>query len=352
MISISKSIRKYLGWRNWAVFKYNSIFENLFILFFIIIMIQDYSNSAFLKLILFLVLSFFSTTYGYLINDYADIDLDRLHGKTNTFEDVNKKNALLIVIGFLCLIFVLTVPFRENITFVIIYLFWILLTTFYSLPPIRLKERGLSGLIAASTAQRFLPVLLSFAVFSYWELLPLIIILIYILLRGLTSDLNHQIQDYVNDSKTSTKTAAVTINQKTLHKLFILMLHLERVFLPIVLIVFIYLLHMNTMVNLIYLDLLFILYFILYLISIFLESKNKSNKIGFINPYLDRNLYQFLHLVFPNIIITCLLLFYLIFYNYAYLLFIFLILFSYQLFSLKTIKNSYIGQLFRLRRLQ
>ncbi len=227
---------KYIGWRNWAVFRYNSVFENLFILF-LIALIDQHKELLFLRdSLLFLLFSIFATTYGYLINDYSDMELDRLHGKSNTFEEDSKQKAGLIVVLTLLLALLTSIPFWNRPYFVGLTIFWFLITTFYSLPPIRLKERGTANIIFVVMAQRLLPVLILFSVFTFWSHALVITILIYVFFRGLSSDLNHQLEDYENDLQTGTRTFVVSKGYQRVQKIFWVSLHLEKFLLVVVLI--------------------------------------------------------------------------------------------------------------------
>ena len=126
-------IQKYLGWRNWAVLVYNSIFENLFVIFYIALRTTSYNLGYILDIILFLAFSMFSTTYGYLINDFSDVDLDKKHGKNNTFAEDSKFKSILIILLFFILSIVCGYPFIENYAFLPLWVAWMFISTFYSL---------------------------------------------------------------------------------------------------------------------------------------------------------------------------------------------------------------------------
>ena len=96
------TITKYFGWRNWAVFQYNSIFENLFILFAILLLNGQTSLAVLIDILVFVLFSILSTSYGYLINDFADRELDAQHQKANTFSDDSTKKAILVTGLCLC----------------------------------------------------------------------------------------------------------------------------------------------------------------------------------------------------------------------------------------------------------
>jgi len=97
--------------------------------------------------------------FGYAINDVADMACDRLAGKSNRAADVSPLLRTLFLGLTASTALALSVVWSVNWTgpaFVVIAL---LLAGAYSLPPVRLKERGAIGLVAGAAAQWVLPVL-------------------------------------------------------------------------------------------------------------------------------------------------------------------------------------------------
>ncbi len=228
---------KYLGWRNWSVLIYNSIIENIFIVFYIALRRDIVVFDFFVDLFCFVCFSVFSTTYGYLINDLADMELDARHGKANTFMADAKGKATAIVALFFMISVVFGLRFAGNPFFLLLWLVWFLSATFYSLKPLRLKERGKVGLAVVVLAQRVLPILLLFAAFSYDVRIEVVVFTAYVLFRGLSSDLNHQISDYRNDALTRTQTFAVDAGLSRAEKLFHFSLDMEKALLLVSLLV-------------------------------------------------------------------------------------------------------------------
>ncbi len=338
-------ISKYLGWRNWAVLYYNSIFENIFVFFYIAFSKENFTSHFFISIIFFLLLSVLSTTYGYLINDYADRELDKAHGKANTFENDSNAKALGITVGFLGLALFSAFPFWSNPWFWIVWLGWLLITSLYSLPPIRLKERGRIGLAFVILAQRVLPVLLVFVSFRFYDLPDVLLIIVYILLRGATSDMNHQLEDYENDVSTNTRTSAVEIGKERYQKLFINTLKLERLALFLLLLTMA-LQFKNVLFRewpVFWLPLLF--FIVLWLASVWQTKGDKTGQweLAKINPYHpDKNIYQIIHLVFPNLFLSGFLLFFLLLRNPLYAFFGLFFIVIYRLYDINTLKNSFL----------
>jgi 4-hydroxybenzoate polyprenyltransferase len=338
-------IKKYLGWRNWAVLTYNSIFENLFVLFYIGLRTSNYTDTFLIDIFVFILFSIFSTTYGYLINDYADIDLDKEHGKDNTFADDSKPKAIIISFFFLALSVIAGMPFADNQDFALLWLIWILISTFYSLPPIRLKERGKIGLLFVVFAQRLVPILLVFTAFNFpfgWELA---ILAVYVFFRGASSDINHQLEDYENDLATGTSTYTVSRGKGKVESIMRFSLETEKVLLLIIMLSFIGTLSYLDIIPFMILIGATIIYAGMYFFSL-IGIKNK--RLGDINPFKPSgsSIYQFLHHSFPSVIFAIFLNLILIYYNWKFVI-IFIILGALRgVFSPSMIKNSFIFKLF------
>lgn len=147
--------------------------------------------------------------FGYIINDYADLEADRLAGKDKPMHHMKKETALLLVTGtgvLACLPVLLFSHTRQTLlALALIYFFGMS----YSAPPLRFKERGVLGLLVSSTAQRCFPLLLVPALFEnamdigylLWMLLSFFVGLRYILV--------HQYLDAENDRRSGVNTFAL-----------------------------------------------------------------------------------------------------------------------------------------------
>jgi len=224
-------LKRYLGWRNWSVLVYNSIIENIFVAFFIALSRQISVEHFIIDLFLFVCFSVFSTTYGFLVNDLADLDLDLRQGKSNTFIGDSRGKAAAIVVFFGMISVAFGLRFISHPGFLWLWLAWVLCATFYSVRPLRLKERGKAGLLVVVLAQRALPILLLFSAFRYGAWIEVLVLTVYVLFRGLSSDLNHQIADFRNDQATRTRTFAVEAGVGSAAMAFRISLTLEKVFL-------------------------------------------------------------------------------------------------------------------------
>jgi MoaA/NifB/PqqE/SkfB family radical SAM enzyme/4-hydroxybenzoate polyprenyltransferase len=153
--------------------------------------------------------------FGYLINDLSDCEVDIKAGKIRAVHKLPKIWGWIIaiiisVIGILSLSEYYDRPFVS-----ILVCACYVLAVVYSLPPLRLKERGWWGLISASAAQRSLPALIAAAVFDHINWDVGIFAILYLLI-GLRWILIHQIEDFNNDLKTGVQTY-VTQQKDNIH---------------------------------------------------------------------------------------------------------------------------------------
>ena len=232
-----KKIWALLAWRNWGILRYNSFWLSIAALFYIALTDQLF-NFKFLGQVGFFVLfSTIMTGYGYLINDLADVELDRRHGKSNVFQCMSRGRAGFIVLVFLAIGSLFTLPFLDHPGFVPLWLLWILAATFYSMPPLRLKERGLIGLTATIAAQQTLPTALIFAAFGELATWATLVFVLYSTARGVSSDVGHQMRDWSQDTSTDTGTFAVRHGYDTIKTTYAISLEFERLALGGILIV-------------------------------------------------------------------------------------------------------------------
>jgi len=94
-------------------------------------------------------------TYGYLLNSFEDEKQDRKAGKDFGLGG-NKAAAAPFLIILPAFAVALSIAFREAFLFGALGFF---LATAYSLRPVRLKERGIYGVVSSSLAQSSMPFL-------------------------------------------------------------------------------------------------------------------------------------------------------------------------------------------------
>jgi 4-hydroxybenzoate polyprenyltransferase len=227
----SQSIKQKLpvvSWRNWGIVRYNSIWQNLVALFYIALVGAEYRLSFIGQAFLFIGFSTVMTAFGYLINDFADRDLDLSQGKHNTFEGINNVKAGLTLAAVLLMGLALALSFLASAWFSVLWVLWILAAASYSLPPLRLKERGLAGLIVTIVAQQTLPLALMFAAFDRLFTVGALVFILYATARGISSDVSHQLRDLAQDAMSGAKTFAVRQGERATARIYAAGLEIER----------------------------------------------------------------------------------------------------------------------------
>ncbi len=143
--------------------------------------------------------------FGYVINDFGDLEADRLAGKKKVMQSMKPQTAAVIVwltaaAGCILMLALSHTP-AMCLALAVIYFFG----ASYSIRPMRFKERGVLGLLVSSTAQRCFPLLLLMVLegwvspdFWLWMLLSFFVGLRYILV--------HQLLDLENDRKAGVET--------------------------------------------------------------------------------------------------------------------------------------------------
>ncbi len=222
-----KGLLHYLSWRGWGLIRYNSTWQNVWLLFYLGLVGRPLNLGYIRDVGLFLAFSLAGTAYGYLVNDLADRELDRRAGKPNAFHQSSRGQIVAVMTGSVLLMTLLGAPFARHPGFIPLWSTWILATTAYSLPPLRLKERGAVGLATTIVAQQTLPAAMTVAALGappLWSALPL---LLYITLRGISSDVGHQMRDRARDRSAGARTFAVARGHRVVARLYGLNLELE-----------------------------------------------------------------------------------------------------------------------------
>lgn len=165
--------------------------------------------------------AFFS--FGYAINDYSDIEADRMVNKQNIMGELSPGIRLLVLV--LCFVgalpMVIVCGNRISLVNMALVYFW---GAAYSVWPFRFKERGVWGLIVCSLAQRSLPLLPLLAVSSSAKTIVIVWSIIGGLV-GLRYILIHQVIDVESDRISKTETFAVhhfQLTRRGLYMCFIL----------------------------------------------------------------------------------------------------------------------------------
>jgi 4-hydroxybenzoate polyprenyltransferase len=153
---------------------------------------------------------------GYFLNDLFDVKADELSNKFNITTILNKYVVLFIILFFGLIGFYLLFTISKQASLVLVFQFLLLLG--YSLPFIRLKEKGILGLITDAIYAHVIPGIILLYALQEYIVIPLSLCSIFILflfLLGLRDIAIHQFEDLEKDIQSNTKTFAVK-NQETI----------------------------------------------------------------------------------------------------------------------------------------
>lgn len=148
---------------------------------------------------------------GYLVNDFFDLEKDKLANKKNFLLD---KSAIQQTVYFSIALLLLFAPWYflpYDFFTIALMLLQLLLYLLYSMPGIRLKERGISGLITDALYAHSIPSLMAAHTYALISNKPLGITFIVLLFAwqfcvGIRNILLHQLNDYNSDRISNTKT--------------------------------------------------------------------------------------------------------------------------------------------------
>ncbi len=155
--------------------------------------------------------------YGHVVNDWCDIADDQAAGKPNAMRDVRVRQRAALCVGLVVAGFVVLTPFANawpaRIALAVNYL-W---PTLYSIPGVRLKERGLLGVLSDAAGSHITPTLFAFADASMFVPGPtnaavLTAVLLWATALGIKGILYHQIADRANDEMAGVATFAATFD--------------------------------------------------------------------------------------------------------------------------------------------
>ena len=287
-----------IRWKDWAIDKLPILFM---ICFYFMLIKEREPSSQVVSFIIFVIFSVSSTIYGYVINNYADLDIDLKQGKVNLLEELSPKNRIILLIGIVIVVILSGLYF---IGFEYFKLFWAIqffIATFYSLPPIRFKEKGLIGLLIPFLAQLFLPVLICASIFGDIYSFETLLFVLYGLFKGAAYDIGHQFHDYIKDSQTETKTFAVSKGPRLVGMLFQGCLVIERIFFLFIIIQLFLLIDLPEYIRVYFPSYIILALYVLSLLILF-TTEIKQRKVC--DPYYKeiRGFGNILHIIIPNII--------------------------------------------------
>jgi 4-hydroxybenzoate polyprenyltransferase len=308
------SFKEFIRWNDWAIDKLPVFFTACF---YLILKQPVISHIFILDFFIFVVFISCTAVYGYLINNFADLDIDLKQGKKNSLSNFSRTSQILIILLTLAGVLVSGVYFQNKSYFIILWAIQLFTSTFYSLPPIRFKERGLTGLIIPFLAQLVVPTMICFSIFGNLYSLDTLIFVLYGFFKGGAYDIGHQYHDYFRDLKTKTSTFAVKHGSNLIFSIFKSFIILERIaFILLLIIISRNLSYLPFSFHVPILLPVFLVYFILFLTVVWKEIKEKVVS----DPYYVnvRGLSNILHIIIPNVVFPVYLLFILILKDFTY----------------------------------
>ncbi len=165
---------------------------------------------------LFVLLCLYAAS-GYSLNQYFDRGVDEACGKHRDIGDFPVATARMTIVILLAGAFLFSLQWLLEGRFSAWMIYWISIVAAiaYSMPPMRLKERGYLGWIGASLAQRVLPFVVIFEYFGVWTWISAGLCVLA-LMTGLRYIIVHQLEDYESDLKSSVQTVATRVGPQQL----------------------------------------------------------------------------------------------------------------------------------------
>ena len=230
-----RAISRFVRWQDWGPGKIPVLCT---VLLYLGLASKQVSSPTFaVDFAVFVVYASLHSALGYVINNWGDRDIDISHGKPNAFTNLTRTQGLAALAVLLFLSLLSGLPLVRKPMVLLLWMGWIFFAFAYSLPPLRLKERGAWGLSVSFVAQWSLPVLLAFAALNRFGGWDMIIFAVAVTVSGATLEVAHQRWDRARDMSTRTGTLAARLSISDLDRILALALILDRVAIGAVLIV-------------------------------------------------------------------------------------------------------------------
>ncbi|MBX7170218.1 MAG: UbiA family prenyltransferase [Pyrinomonadaceae bacterium] len=158
-----------------------------------------------------------------VINDLTDLEEDKIAGKTNRLEGKSKLFAGSLIA--ICLAFGILISFfLSKITLALYLCAWFVFAC-YSVPPIRLKKRGIWGVFADTLGANVFPQLFAISLLFDWvnreiDFRWFGLIGVWSFLFGLRGIISHQLTDRKNDQIASVQTFVQNYKNSSIKQIF------------------------------------------------------------------------------------------------------------------------------------
>jgi len=182
-----------------------------------------YAKADIARYILFFIALVSIAAFGYLLNDLCDIEADTKSGKPNHLAGLDVAKRIFIVslslsVGMVAWIKLnfypdLYLPLKRLAN--LLFCAQITALVFYSVKPLRLKERAEMGVLVDAFYGHLNPVLITLCVFGFsgilrtWGALLITLLVLLCFVKGIRNILLHQIEDRKKDFEAGLNTAVI-----------------------------------------------------------------------------------------------------------------------------------------------
>lgn len=218
----SEAMLDLIRWKDWG----HSKMPPFFAVGFLFLLDERPTPEILLRFAAWILFCAAFLAFGYSVNDYADRDADRRAGKANALHGRKAGWALAWLLALSALSLASLAPWLADRRLALIVASSYAFSLAYSLPPMRLKERGLAGLAACALAQRSLPLLVGAALFGRFDRNLWLLAALFTLV-GLRWILLHQVLDARHDEQAEVRTFVLMTG--TERSLFLM----KKVFFPL-----------------------------------------------------------------------------------------------------------------------
>lgn len=156
--------------------------------------------------------------YGHVINDAFDVESDARAGKPNQMAGVGWPRRMALCAALLLAGFAPALLVHFSHVALLLLALNYLWPTMYSVPPLRLKERGLAGLVWDVLGSHVTPTLLALSLFGATSRWFAVVLTIWAAALGTKGILHHQLKDRSNDIDSGTATYATRASRRSLSR--------------------------------------------------------------------------------------------------------------------------------------
>ena len=231
----AKQIATFIRWREWGPGKLTLLWVVCVYLGITYEISFDDFASTF---VIFFCFAIAQAALGYVLNDWGDRDLDRRQFKRNAFNGKTRLESILALLLILIMAMVSGAPLLLRRGFGLLWATWAVTAAIYSLYPLRLKTRGLVGLVVVAVAQWMLPVMIAFAAFEVAGGADMWVLALGLTFSGMVWELGHQRFNRDRNRMTRTGTFAADLEQDKLNRTYALALVGDKLAVMVVAMVF------------------------------------------------------------------------------------------------------------------